>query len=186
MRAGIYPSRCITLLRGQTARFPVNDSRLSAHFHYTTRSSPWNLLATGDAEPTTHFEQMAVYVLRFNTEGSFQTLRVIVLPAARTGGVTAPRAHVAVAAPSLVTRDGQLLIRNTSGLAIAYLEDGPLYGGFSLSIADSVAEAKQPPQLLADTRVRTAALSFDGTMAAYVDASGVLYTVSNVPASQNR
>lgn len=140
--------------------FPGQRLAFIRHFHYTSRSSPWTLLASGDARPPTLFEQMAAYVIRFNLDGSFQLLRVLTLPAALTGGVMAARAHLAIAAPSLVALDGQSLIRNTSGAAIVYQEDGPLYGGFSLAIPDSSLEAEQPPQLLADTRVRTAALSF--------------------------
>lgn len=161
--------------------FPGQRLAFIRHFHYISRRSPWTLLASGDARPTTPFEQLAVYIIRFNLEGSFQLLRILELPAALTGGVMASRAHLAIAAPSLVTLDGQSLIRNTSGAAIAYQEDGPLYGGFSLAISDSSVEAEQPPQLLADTRVRTAALSFDGSVAAYVDASAILYTIGNTP-----
>ena len=74
--------------------------------------------------------------------------------------------------------DGTPLIRNISDQAIAFVEYGPLYGPFSVEVPDTVNVLDQSVLLLADTRVPAAALSSDGSRAAYVDDRGRLFAIS--------
>jgi len=154
--------------------FPGERLAFIRHFYYATRPTQWAILASGEGGPSTQFEEMAVYMIRFDPDGTPNVLRLVRIPGVRTDGVTSPRAHIAIAAPSAVVLDGHPAIRNTSGTAVVYLEDGPLYGGFSLDVPDTLVDVEQTPRLLADTRVRVAALSFDGAKVAYVEASGTL------------
>ena len=94
-----------------------------------------------------------------------------------------PRVHLAISAPSEVIEDGTPLIRNISDQVIAFVENGPLYGPFSVEVPDTVNVLDQSVLFLADTRVRAAALSSDGSRTAYVDDRGRLFTISTTTAS---
>lgn len=162
---------------------PVESQVFVRHFFYFTGSKPWTILSTGNSRPTTIFEETAIYLLRLGTNEV--PIRLAKVPV-QTDGVTPPRVHVAVAAPSIVILDGLPLTRNTSGAALVYRENGPLYGGFSVDVADTQTVADQFIRLLADTRVRIAALASDGLTAAYVNDIGQLYILNtdNISSSE--
>ena len=68
----------------------------------------------------------------------------------------------------------------SSGQALVHVEDGPLYGGFTVDVPDTAEVADQFPRLLVGGRVRAAALAFDGATAAFVDDSSRLFTLDTV------
>lgn len=158
--------------------FPIQAMVFIRHFHYFTRSTPWSILSSGDSSPGTHFEEAGVYLLRLRSNE--EPLRLVRIPGFRTDGVTSPRVHLAIAAKSGVLVDGVVLIKNVAGDALVYLEDGPLYGGFTVEIPDTTTFAEQLPRLLVNARVRAAALAFDGVTAAYVDDAGRLFRLDTV------
>lgn len=157
---------------------PIRSFVFIRHFYYTTQRSSWTIVSSGAASSVAVFEDIGVYFLRFTGSGEPDVVRLTRLPGLQTGGLTPPRVHLAISAPSEVIVDGTPLIRNISDQAIAFVENGPLYGPFSVEVPDTVTALDQSVLLLADTRVRAAALSSDGSRAAYVDDRGRLFTIS--------
>ncbi len=155
--------------------FPTESLVFVRHFLYVKQTSAWNILSSGSSGSETVFEDAGVYLLRLRPGD--QPVRLLQVPGLGNGDRSSRRLRLAVAAPSVVLLDGALQIRNTSGKALVHPEDGPLYGGFSVDVPDSLEVADQAPTLVADTRVRVAALSFDGSTAGYVDDTGRLFTV---------
>ncbi|MBT5871802.1 MAG: hypothetical protein HOH43_00175 [Candidatus Latescibacteria bacterium] len=158
--------------------FPVESVVFARHFLYVNQSTPWTILSSGIGGAEPRFEEGVVYLLRLRPNE--QPVRLIQVPGVQTAGVSPPRLRLVVAAPSVVLLDGVLQTRNVSGKALVHLEDGPLYGGFTVDVPDTVEVADQFPTLLSRARVRVAALAFDGATAAYVDVAGRLYTLDLV------
>lgn len=156
---------------------PIQSLVFIRHFYYTAQQSPWTIVSSGSSKPSVAFEDIGVYFLRFTGSGEPDVVRLTRLPGLQTNGLTPSRVHLAIASLSEVDVDGALLIRNVSDQAIAFVEDGPLYGPFSVEAPDTATVLDQPVLLLAEARVRTAALSFDGSKVAYVDDRGRVFTV---------
>ena len=161
--------------------FPIQAMVFIRHFHYFSRSTPWSIVSSGDSSPGTYFEEAGVYLLRLRSNEL--PLRLAKIPGFQTDGLTPPRAYLAVAAKSVVVSDGVPLVRNVAGDALFHMEDGPLYGGFTVEIPDTAAFAEQLPRLLVNARVRAAALAFDGVTAAYVDDAIRLFRLDTVNGS---
>jgi len=156
---------------------PIQSLAFIRHFYYIAQQSPWTIVSSGSALPSVAFEDIGVYILRFTGSGEPDVVRLARLPGLQTDGLSPSRVHLAIASRSETNIDGVLLIRNASDRAIAFVEDGPLYGPFSVEAPDTITVLDQPVRLLADTRVRAAALSFDGSRAAYADDRGRIFTV---------
>lgn len=157
--------------------FPRQTLIFVRHFYYASRPTQWTIFASGETSPVTRFEQTAVYLLRLLPLTPSRVVRLMEVPGFQTDGVTEPHVRLAIAAPTIVNEGGEFIIRNTNGSAIVYVEDGPLYGGISVDIPDTVVSAERPARLLVAGRVRAAALSSDGQTVAYSDAAGRLFTV---------
>lgn len=155
--------------------FPVESLIFARHFLYVNRITPWTILSSGISGAQPRFEESVVYLLRLRPNE--QPVRLVQVPGIQTEGVSSPRLRLVVAAPSVVLLDGVLQTRNVSGKALVHLEDGPLYGGFTVDVPDMVEVADQFPTLLSRARVRVAALAFDGATAAYLDVVGRLYVL---------
>jgi hypothetical protein len=80
--------------------------------------------------------------------------------------------------------DGVPLLRNITGKALIYVEDGPLYGDFTVDVSDTAAVVTQNPRLLVDEPVHAAALSSDGGLIAYVDERSRLFTLDTASGGQ--
>lgn len=163
--------------------FPRQTLVFVRHFYYFSRPTQWTIVSSGDTSPVTRFEQTAVYLLRLVSNAAPTVVRLLEIPGPQTEGVMEPQMHLAMAAPTIVDEDGYPVRRNTTGSAVVYVENGPLYGVISVDIPDTVVNAEQLPRLLVAGRVRAAALSPEGTVIAYVDHTGQLFITTSTGSS---